>query len=142
MTKTGCLYAIVRFVPCAETGEFANVGIVMMDPEQRYFGFKLMGARHSRVTRFFAQLDGHVFRATMKAKHAELVRIEELLGQQGVDKWCKADDVEFARRLFDEMIRPRETVVTFSEARVTLVEDARSSLEELYGYYVERLCHA
>lgn len=138
MTKTGCLYAIVRFAPFAETGEFANVGIVMMAPEQRYFGFKLMGARHSRVTRFFDQLDAHVFRATMKAVREELERVAALLRQHGFDKRYKKNDVDFAKRLFGEMIRPRETVITFSQARVTLVEDAGASLEELYGHYVER----
>jgi hypothetical protein len=138
MTKTACLYAIVRFAPFAETGEFANVGIVMMDPEQRYFGFKLMGLRHSRVTRFFEQLDGHVFRATMKAVREELERVATLLRQHGFDKRYKKNDVEFAKRLFGEMIRPRETVITFSEARVVLVDAAGSSLEELYGHYVER----
>jgi len=30
MKKFACQYAIVRFLPYLETGEFANVGIVML----------------------------------------------------------------------------------------------------------------
>lgn len=138
MTKTGCLYSIIRFAPFVETGEFANVGIVMMAPEQRYFGFKLMGPRHARVTRFFEQLDTKVFRVTMKNVREELERAAALLRQHGFDKRLKTNDIEFARHLFAEMIRPRETVVKFSEARMVLVDDPRSGLEELYGHYVER----
>ena len=138
MNKTGCLYSIIRFAPFVETGEFANVGIVMMAPEQRFFGFKIMGLRHSRVTRFFDQLDAKVFRATMKTVREELDRAAVLLRQHGFDKRLKTNDVEFAKHLFAEMIRPRETVIKFSEARMVLVEDPRSSLEELYGHYVER----
>ena len=138
MNKTGCLYSIIRFAPFVETGEFANVGIVMMAPEQRFFGFKIMGLRHSRVTRFFDQLDAKVFRATMKTVREELDRAAVLLRQHGFDKRLKTNDIEFAKHLFAEMIRPRETVIKFSEARMVLVEDPRSSLEELYGHYVER----
>lgn len=138
MNKTGCLYSIIHFAPFVETGEFANVGIVMMAPEQRYFGFKTMGLRHSRVTRFFDQLDAKVFRATMKTVREELDRASVMLRQHGFDKRLKTNDVEFAKHLFAEMIRPRETVIKFSEPRMVLVDDPRSSLEDLYGHYVER----
>lgn len=138
MNKTGCLYSIIRFAPFVETGEFANVGIVMMAPEQRFFSFKIMALRHSRVTRFFDQLDAKVFRATMKTVREELDRAAVMLRQHGFDKRLKANDVEFAKHLFAEMIRPRETVIKFSEARMVLVEEASASLEELYGHYVVR----
>jgi len=42
MTKLACQYALLRFRPFAETGEFANVGIVMLAPEARFFGFRLL----------------------------------------------------------------------------------------------------
>lgn len=39
MTRIACQYAIVRFAPFVETEEFANVGIIMIAPKQRFFGF-------------------------------------------------------------------------------------------------------
>ncbi len=53
MNPVPCMYAIVRFAPFVDTGEFANVGIILMAPTARYFGYNLMGKRHGRVTRFF-----------------------------------------------------------------------------------------
>ena len=138
MIKTPCLYAVVRFAPFVETGEFANVGIIMMAPEQRYFDFKLMGRRHARVTHFFEQLEVKVFRATMNNLHEELERANAMLRQHGFDKRFKLNDAEFAKRLFTEIIRPRESVIKFSEPRAVLADEPTATLEELYGYYVER----
>jgi hypothetical protein len=138
MTKIPCLYSIVRFTPFVETGEFANVGIVMMAPEQRFFEFKLMVQRHARVTHFFEQIETRVFRATMRNLQEELNRAAGLLRRHGFDKRLKTNDVEFAKGLFAEIIRPRETVIKFSEPRAMLAEDMKGALAELYGHYVER----
>ena len=55
--KTACHYAIVRFMPFVETEEFANVGVVLFAPQDRYFGFRLLGNRTSRITNFFEQME-------------------------------------------------------------------------------------
>jgi hypothetical protein len=138
MNKFACLYTVVHFAPFVETGEFANVGIVIMAPNERFFGFKLMGRRHSRVTQFFEQLDAKVFRGAMGVLREELERTKSLLKQHGFDKRLKHNDVDFAKRVFAEIVRPRETVIKFSETRAVLVEDVGAKLEELYGHYVER----
>lgn len=138
MKKTPCLYSIVRFTPFVETGEFANVGIIMMAPEQRCFEFKLMVQRHARVTHFFEQLETRVFRATMRNLDEELHRVAGVLRRRGFDKRLKTNDIDFAKGLFAEIIRPRETVIKFSEPRAILADDMKETLAELYGYYVER----
>ncbi|UZR30945.1 DUF3037 domain-containing protein [Methylococcus mesophilus] len=138
MKKMPCLYAIVRFTPFVETGEFANVGIIMMAPEQRCFEYKLMIQRHARVTHFFEQLDAKVFRATMRNLREELNRAAGVLRRHGFDKRLKSNDVDFAKGLFAEIIRPRETIIKFSEPRAILAEDMKATLTELYGHYVER----
>lgn len=138
MNKIPCLYAVIRFAPFVETGEFANVGIVMMAPDRRYFGFKLMGRRHSRVTHFFEQLDSKVFKTTMATLRDELNRIANLLQQHGFDEQSNANEADFSRRLFAELVRPRETIIKFSESGGVLVDDPTAKLEDLYGHYVER----
>lgn len=132
VNKIPCLYAIVRFAPFVETGEFANVGIVLMAPAQRYFGFKLLGKRYSRITHFFEQLDAQVFRATLKALRQELQRVAVLLDRQPLT------DTAFAKNLFAEVVRPRETVIKYSEPRTVLADAPEATLAELYGFYVER----
>ena len=60
MNKLACQYALLRFRPFVETGEFANVGVVLMCPEGRFFGFKLL-KKYGRITKFFHQLDSKVY---------------------------------------------------------------------------------
>jgi hypothetical protein len=131
MTKVGCLYAIVRFCPFVETEEFANVGIVMLAPQQRRLLFKLMTRKHARVTSFFEQLDGAVFRAIIGGLREELDRAAHMI--QGGNA-----DVETAKLLFHEIVRPRETVIKFGAVRPILVDDPKIALDDLYGHYVER----
>ncbi len=138
MRRIPCLYSIVRFAPFVETGEFANVGVIMIAPEQRFFEFRLLIQRHSRITHFFEQLDAGVYKATMRNLEEELNRVAGVLRRHGFDKRLKANDVEFAKNLFAEVIRPRETIIKFGEPRVVLTEDMKATLEELYGFYVER----
>lgn len=138
MNKIACLYSIVQFRPFVETGEFANVGIILMAPEHRYFGHKLMYLRHSRVTHFFEQLDAKVFRATIRNLKEELDDAHSALKHHGFDKRLKHNDVGFARRLFEEIVRPREAVIRFGETRAVLAANPATTLDELYAFYVER----
>lgn len=138
MKKIPCLYAIVRFCPFVETEEFANIGVVMIAPEHRVFEFKLMTRKHARVTNFFEQLDAPVFRTAVQNLKEELTRIRGVLQRHGFDKRLTHNDAEFARALFGELVRPRESVIKFSNMRAVLLVDAKAKLEELYGHYVER----
>ena len=136
--KTACHYAIVRFMPFVETGEFANVGVVLFAPNARYFGFKLLGNRYARVTHFFEQMDAKVFRAAMHTCKEELVRIDRMLKQMGTDLRFKALDREGTLALWNEVIKPRETMLQFGESRLVLADDAQAKVRELFEYYVER----
>ncbi|MER2494051.1 DUF3037 domain-containing protein [Catenovulum sediminis] len=40
-TNTQCMYVVVRFMPFAETREFANVGVVVIAPKLGLYEFKL-----------------------------------------------------------------------------------------------------
>lgn len=136
--KTACHYAIVRFMPFVETGEFANVGVVLFAPNARYFGFKLLGNRYARITHFFEQMDAKVFRVSMRTFREELQRVDDVLKQMGTDRRFKAMDRDGALALWSEVIKPRETMLRFSESRLVLADDSRAKVRELYEYYVER----
>lgn len=138
MNKTNCQYAIIRFAPFVETGEFANVGIVMIAPNQRYFNFRLEINRYGRVTRFFEQLEAKVYRATLYNLRDELRRANEVLKGHGFDKRLKNNDVGFAQGFFKEIVRPRENIVRFSEIRTVIADNPEEKLKELFGFYIER----
>ena len=138
MKKIPCQYAIVRFAPFIETGEFANVGIVMMAPKARYFGFKLQTRRYGRITKFFSELDAKVFRSAMNDLKEELGRVHGVLKVHGYDRRLKKIDIDFANGIFAAVLRPRESIVRFSEPRAVLADEPRETLKELFAYYVQR----
>lgn len=137
MRRIPCQYVILRFMPYVETGEFANVGVVMISPRHRYFGFKLETHRYARLTHFFTDLEGRVYLAAIRAIKDELERVHVLLKQNGFDRRLKYNDEAFANRLFAELTRPCESLLQFSEPRAVLAEDPGKKLQELFGYYVE-----
>ena len=133
MKKYACQYAIVRFLPYLETGEFANVGIVMLCPDAGFFEFKLL-ARVRRITAFFEELDSGIYRRAANDFKQELKRIRNWLAHQP----DRTMDVELARHLFEELTRQREAMMRFDNVRVVLADDPAQQLDELFGHYVER----
>ncbi|WP_166454842.1 DUF3037 domain-containing protein [Duganella aquatilis] len=123
-----CHYAIVRFTPFIETGEFANVGVVIFSPDARYFGFKLLSSDFTRVTDFFRTLDAKVVKSTMSSLRDELERLSNLMSQPGTPN---------RSGIWTELIKPRETMLRFSDSRLVLAQDCQSKLIELYDYYVD-----
>lgn len=132
MKKFACQYAIVRFLPYQETGEFANVGIVMACPETGYFNFRLL-TRVRRITAFFEELTPQIYRSARTDFQQELKRIHV---------WIKNCDVAntpaHVQQMFNELIRPREAMMRFDGLRMVLTGDPEQKLEELFGHYVER----
>ena len=133
MRKYACQYAIVRFLPYLETGEFANVGIVMLCPDAGLFEFKLLN-RVRRITAFFEELDAGIYRRALKDFQHELQRVRKWLEPEG----AHGMDVELARHLFAELTRPREAMMRFDGMRVVLADDPAQQFDELFGHYVER----
>ena len=70
-----CNYAIARFRPYRETGEFANVGVVLLCPEVDYFGYAFERHKYKRITNFFPELDSNIFKAGLSGFLKELSRV-------------------------------------------------------------------
>lgn len=137
MTKFACQYALLRFRPFAETGEFANVGIVMLAPDARFFGFKLL-KKYGRITQFFQEMDKKVFLNGRDLFKEELERFAAQLRKLALDGRKTVPDVRLAVDLFAELVRHREAILQFDERRVVLADDPKAKLNALYDFYVER----
>lgn len=131
MKRVACRYSIVRFLPYQETGEFANVGIVLVCPETGYFDFKLQTRRHGRITDFFAELDSKVYVESIKLFRSELERIQGYAREKFLD-------AEGIRKMFEALTHPREAIVKLAEARPRLSDGPEQTLDQLFRYYVER----
>ena len=66
-------YAVVRFMPFIETREFANVGIVLIEPKEGRLIFKVSPKRFGRVTNFFEEMDKQLYKQAVESFLLELV---------------------------------------------------------------------
>ncbi|MDZ4287041.1 MAG: DUF3037 domain-containing protein [Prosthecobacter sp.] len=116
-----CNYAFLRFQPYEETGEFVNVAAVGYCPDLRWFGFAYDGAIvRQRVTQFFPGVKTETFLWQMGAMLHELERVRDLLANT---------DVGMGGRVFQELIRHRQSAMRFSEVRTALTNDPEALLQ-------------
>ena len=133
-----CHYSILRFLPYVETGEFANIGVVLLSMTGRYFGFRLLQRRIARVTHFFDIADGAGLRTGLRVMDKELKDIEGQLKRLGFDRRMREVDTKAVEMRFAELIRPRETLFRFSPPRALLAENPSQELEALFNRVVQR----
>ena len=133
MNKLACRYAIVQFLPFVETGEFANVGIVLACPRTGFFGYQLQTRKYGRITAFFDDLQGRIYTESVRAFSQELERIRMHLWK--LPDHDKADTI---RETFEHLVHPREAMLRFGEARSVLVDAPERAVLDLFRHYVER----
>jgi hypothetical protein len=126
-----CMYAVVRFMPFAETREFANVGVVIIAPKLGLYDFKLAPKSFNRVTNFFDDLDGIVYKHAIEGFNAELQRIRNYLVHEHVHG---KNLVEY----FQEITRTRESVLHFGEVGTMLTENINVAADKLYERLIGR----
>lgn len=132
------LYTIVRFAPFSETGEFANIGIVVIAPSLNFFDYKIQRRKYSRVTGFFGEIHPNVYRAAVRNLNEELLRMRSYTSRFTKQLALNFEDRSLTNLLLEELTRKKEGVVRFSELRMVLTKDPREELERLYRYYVDR----
>ncbi|MEI9982628.1 MAG: DUF3037 domain-containing protein [Aliidongia sp.] len=128
--KHACRYTIVQFLPFAETGEFANIGIALVCPDSGYFGFRLASRGWGRISEFFSPLDRRIYSAAIDRLATELARIEALAN-------CRLPNKDL-QDLWNELVRQREGLIQCAPERAAFVEDPAAALGQMFGRYVER----
>jgi hypothetical protein len=124
-------YAVVRFMPFIETREFANVGVVLIAPKTGKFLFKLAPKRFGRVTQFFDDLDGQLYKNAIETFTAELDRIQHYCINNGIRG---KELVEY----FTEVTRHRESVLHFGNIGRMMGDTDLVELDKLYQRFVVR----
>ena len=132
MKPLACRYSIIQFVPYVETGEFANIGIVLTCPQTGYFNFLLQDKKSKRVTDFFEAIDRNYYRKALKAVEEELMRMRAFAYQMDLEAKPEA-----IRGLLNALAQPREAIVRFSAIRVLLTKDPMQELKEKFDHYVD-----
>jgi hypothetical protein len=129
--KHACQYAILRFLPFAETGEFANSGLVLVCPDRDFFGYRLATQGWKRIGKFFDGLEYRIYRDALRRYEDELRRVTAIVRDGAVQNPRIAGT-------FVELTRHREGLIQFAPARMILTENPDDTLEELFQHYVHR----
>ncbi|MGH8017825.1 MAG: DUF3037 domain-containing protein [Opitutaceae bacterium] len=127
---------MVRFAPYPETDEFVNVGVVLACPAVGYLDFKRADLRRrGRVGRFFPELDANIYSAAMHAWVDSLKAHRHVPTDGQTLNDC---DRQRQREVFKTIVRPRESILFYSEPRVILSDHPAATLDEVFDIYVER----
>tara|TARA_R110001592_G_scaffold44230_1_gene142550 strand:+ start:816 stop:1607 length:792 start_codon:yes stop_codon:yes gene_type:complete len=126
MDKRVFQYAIVRFMPLIETEEFANIGIVAVCERTGRMAYKLQAKKYARITHFFEGIGQDLYLSSIRNLDAELTRLKNFANKENI------------KGLFEELVRPRETIMRFGEARFILGSELDTTVKELFEYYVGR----
>ncbi|MCX9150494.1 DUF3037 domain-containing protein [Pseudomonas sp. TB1-B1] len=122
-----CNYSILRFLPYPETGEFVNIGIVLI-ANNGDFRFKIEKKRQ-RITNFFPSLDAKIFVRARREIDVELTRLSGFLT-------VNREDVGLLLSTFKHLIHPRETMMRFSDPGTMATDNADQALATLFDHYV------
>ena len=136
MRELVCNYAIARFRPHPETGEFANVGVALLCPEVDFFGCLFERHKYKRITDFFPELDSNIFKAGLSGFLKELGRVTTRENQTA--QLVLKDEVHARIAAFKEVVRTRETIFHFGEVATVLATDPKAKLDELFDFYIKR----
>lgn len=122
-------YTLIRLLPQADAGEFANIGVVLACPETGYFGFRLM-RKQRRVTQFFEEITRDLLTKLRKELTTELKHIQSL----AATKYARTELVQ----VLQDLAKPRETLVRYAPLRALMTDDPAADLEKLFERYVQR----
>jgi len=121
-----CNYALLRFLPYPETGEFVNVGVLVTCQQPCLLHFTAETGMTERVKALFPRQNDDTFAAALEALRKDMERVQ-----------AGAHDPKSCQRAFNEVVRPRESVFRFGEVRTLLTGDPGRLADELFGRYVK-----
>ena len=124
-----CNYALLRFLPYPETGEFVNVGVVVHGADLGWCGYAGDDQDVRRVTQFFPAVVATHYQRQRNAMLEEVERVRALI--------LKTHDRCLARSIFQELVRPRESVFRFGEMRTAMTDDPTALVAWLCEQYVK-----
>lgn len=137
MSKVAVQYAIVRFAPFVETGEFANIGVVACAPELGAFGYKLERKRYKRINDFFPKAPKELLKRALRSLDEEFAHFSKYGNSDLQQQHFRFSNRDEAIHGFQYVTRPREGLINFSHVRVRMADDFFAVIDQLFEFYVQ-----
>ncbi len=123
-------YSIIRFLPFADLGEFANIGIIALDRANKVLQFRLARPKFRRLREFFGDDAYRAYGAAIEHLRTEL---DALTTSDGF--WTNWEP----ERAFAHLTRRHETSIVFSDVRTLLSQDRIDDVvDKLFQRLVQR----
>ena len=122
---TACNYAMLRFLPYPETGEFVNVGVLVNCLQPCLLEFQMEQEMPDRVKALFPRQHAGTFHDAARAMREEMERVKRMIR-----------DSKSCQLAFREAVRPRESVLRFGEPRTILTDNPAKLAGDLFRRYV------
>ena len=140
MNPLACNYAVARFLPYPETGEFVNVGVLLACPQTGFFGYLIETRRRARVYDFFPELHREIYATGLQSFKDQLRYFNAQVGvpPQDAEPLLVPLDKNAAHLAFAALTRPREALFRFGPPSTVLTDDPAAKLNALFDHYVRR----
>ena len=132
MNKQPYTYTVLRYVHDIGTGEFANVGVVLVSPAAR-FADAILRPTHGRLSKMFPGMDGDHFRRVVKHLQSRFDELSTRLREDMNLDGMPASAHELAHRV----IAADDSSFQWSPMGSGLSADLSATLESIYQRMVE-----
>lgn len=133
--RTPYSYVILRYVHDIGTGEFINVGVVLMAARGSYVKAKFKTA-YGRVKKAFPSVDSDVFRSRMKRLQTTFDRISD--GDFNAKKPTTQESAAPIEQLVHSVIRVDDSSLQWSSVGSGLSQDLTATLAALFQRFVTK----
>ena len=131
MNRHDYSYCFLRYRQDPEAGEFANIGVALWSPDNRFLGFE-GSKRFSRLTHFFGNLDKDGYRLLVAHVERRFDALAEKLTQDSLLPDHPADIKEIAF----QVVPQDDGALVWSPARGGVTEDPNAELGRLFQRYI------
>jgi hypothetical protein len=130
--KTSYSTITLRYLHDVVTGEFANIGVVLYSPEQRFLEARFTTS-YERLNAIFLKIDHLHFRALMRYMAN---RFDEIAAE--LRDGLHVAPVTALKEIVCQVLPPDDSSLQWSEPGGGFTEDAAATLDELFKRVVER----
>src|SRR6266404_4453483 len=124
--KTNYSSIILRYVHDVVTGEFANIGVVLYAPEQRFLEARF-ATSYERLNTIFLKIDHLHFRALMRYMAN---RFDEIAAE--IRDGLQVPAVTALKEIVRQVLPPDDSSLQWSEPGGGFTENAAKTIDELF----------
>jgi Protein of unknown function (DUF3037) len=130
--KTTYSTITLRYLHDVVTGEFANIGVVLYSPDQRFLEVRFTTS-YERLNAIFLKIDHLHYRALMRYMAN---RFDEIAAD--IRDGLNVPPVTALKEIVRQVLPPDDSSLQWSEPSGGFTEDAATTLEDLFKRLVER----